>query len=213
MRRKLHALVLSVLCIASACSTPKGDASKSGDAAADAGPVDWNVKPPPKETTGKPLRVKYYDFVSGHVFELVNESHTNPHELYSKKVPTAQAYTKVQTDEVLDALDARMKELGAYRHVQPGLAPALATGTRARALEIESAKGPTHWAIYPDTATAEREAFMQCAKDFRDLYNATNQWQAVQGKPEWEQAGDESARRQPTRTYDSRKLPASGGKP
>lgn len=207
----LGTLVLATLVAFSSCSTPR--TTKTTAAAEPGAPVDWNVKPPPKKVTGHPMRVKYLDFVSGHVFELVNESHSNPLDVYSKKVPKAQAYTKVQTDEVVQALMDRFDEQGVKKHLQPGLAPFYPAGTRAGALEIEGEKGPSYWLILDKSPQAERTAFQTSAKDFVALYNATESWQAVEGAPEWQDAANESARRQPSKFLDSRKLPDSGKKP
>jgi hypothetical protein len=219
MRRTSRSLAVLAVFLAAAsilaagCSTPRSASASSSTAQASGEPVDWNVRPPPKHVTGHPMRVKYVDFFRGNTFQLVNESHTNALDLYSKKVPKTQAFTKVQTDEVVQALLDRLEDQGATKRLQPGLAPSYPLGTRAGALEIEGEKGPSFWLILDKTSIDERAAFNKSAKDFVDLYNATESWQAVQGTPEWIDAANESARRQAPRTLDTRKLEGSGKKP
>lgn len=210
---RLGTLAIASLAVLAACSTPRASRSSSVGEQGSGEPVDWNVRPPPKPVTGHPMRVKYLDFLGGNVFQLVNESHSNALDVYSRKVPKSQAYTKVQSDEVVKALIERFDEQGVTKRLQPGLAPFYPTGTRAGALEIEGEKGPSFWLILDKSPQAERAAFTKSAKDFVDLYNATESWQAVDGAPEWQDAANESARRQPSRTYDARNRPGSGKKP
>jgi hypothetical protein len=178
---------LALVLFAGACSTPRsGSSAQTSPATADAnGPVDWNVTPPPRHVTGKPVRVKYVAYARGQNCEIVNESHTNPHEHYSKKVSLAQAYTKIQSDEVVQALLERLDDQGMKGRLQPGRAPELAVGSKAQALEVETDAGVRSWLVQEKSPQAERVAFLKCVKDFVELYNATNQMQAVDYLPEW----------------------------
>ena len=169
MRRHLHhALVLSWLLLAGACSTPHGSSSNRSSAAADGTDekVDWNVAPPPHAVTGRPVRVTYLAFASGKKFELVNESHTNPHEYYSKKVPIEQAYVKIQSDEVVQALLDRLQDQGAVGRARAGAAQLYPIGSKAQALEFQMDGGVRHWLVTDKSPAEERTLFLKCANDF-----------------------------------------------
>ncbi|MBK7874625.1 MAG: hypothetical protein IPJ77_02560 [Planctomycetes bacterium] len=186
-RHRLHALVLPLLLLAGACSTPRGSSASSSSAASDASDerVDWNVKPPQHAVTGHPVRVTYLAFASGRKFELVNESHTNPHEYYSQKVPIEQAYRKIQSDEVVQALLDRLKEQGALDQARAGAAQSFPAGSKAQALEIQMDGGVRHWLVTDQSPADERTRFLKSANDFVQLWNATIQMQAVDSPPEW----------------------------
>lgn len=175
--------------VAGACSTPRGSASSSrSNAVASEERVDWNVKPPPRAVTGHPVRVTFLAYGSGQVFELVNESHTNPHEYYSKKIPADQAYRKIQSDEVVEALMSRLKEQGVLKLAVAGAAPKYARGTKAQSFEIETGNGVTNWTVTEASPVDVLKPFVQAKNEFIQLWSATSQMQAVEGAVEWKGA-------------------------
>ncbi|MFO1009070.1 MAG: hypothetical protein U1F29_03315 [Planctomycetota bacterium] len=196
-RHRLHALLLPLILLAGACSTPRGSSPSSASASDTDERVDWNVKPPAHAVTGHPVRVTYLAFASGKKFELVNESHTNPHEYYSKKVPIEQAYVKIQSDEVVQALLDRLKEQGALDKARAGKAPTYPVGSKAQALEYELDGGVRNWLVTDKSPAEERTAFLKCANDFVQLWNATIQMQAVDRPPEWNGASQGRPTRKP----------------
>ncbi|MBI5364036.1 MAG: hypothetical protein HZA53_12705 [Planctomycetes bacterium] len=184
-----HALLLSLVLGTGACSTPRGSSSSShSNALASEERVDWNVKPPPRDVTGHPVRVTFLAYGSGQVFELVNESHTNPHEYYSKKIPADQAYRKIQSDEVVEALMGRLKDQGILKAAVAGAAPKYAKGTRAQSFEIETGSGVEHWTVTENTPVDVLKPFVQAKNEFIQLWSATSQMQAVEGAVEWKGA-------------------------
>lgn len=163
--------------------------ASSTSSAEDAERVDWNVTPKPHNLTGKPLRVRYLAYRSGQSLQLVNESHTDPHRLYSQKVSVQEASTKVQSDEVMDALVERLREHGFFDRAQNGPAPSMKASNYSQAFEIESQEGVKHWKVLDKSSEKDRRDFLLCAKDFVDLYNETIQMQAVDQAPDWKGDG------------------------
>ncbi len=93
---------------------------------------------------GQPASVTFTDYRSGLRFTIVNETHTDRVELYSRSVKASQANTKVATDEVLDALFERMGKLGFFRDASSGSAPSGGSANSIQALEVESREGAYH---------------------------------------------------------------------
>lgn len=191
LRNRLAASFLFLLAVAlSACGAPRSSssspsASGASDLSGNGEPLDWNVRPARHNLSGHPLRVRYLAYRSGMALELVNESHSDPHQLYSKKVPLEQAATKVQSDEVMDALSVRLRENGLFERATNGPAPTLKQASSSQSFEIEDETGVRHWTLAQSSSQKERTDFASCFKDFYELYNATMQMQAVEQAPEW----------------------------
>ncbi len=195
LRNQIAASFLFLMAVGlGACGAPRSGTSSSPSAAGGSessgsgDELDWNVAPARHNVSGHPLRVRYLAYRSGQSLELVNESHSDPHQLYSKKVSLAQAATKVQSDEVMDALIVRLREHGLFEHAERGPAPAMGQSSYSQAFEIESEKGLEHWKVLDRSPERDKKDFLACAKDFVDLYNATIQMQAVDQAPEWKGA-------------------------
>lgn len=200
--RRLRFLTVCAILVAStlaACGAPRGggyassSASSSASSAGEGEVVDWNVTPKPRHLTGRPLRVRYLAYRSRQSLQLVNESHSDPHRLYSQKVSVEEASTKVQSDEVMDALVERLREHGFFDRAQVGPAPPMSSSSYSQAFEVEGPDGVKHWKVLDKSSEKDRRDFLLCAKDFVDLYNETIQMQAVDHAPDWKGDGKQYA--------------------
>lgn len=183
--RHIPFAVITCLVLAAACGSPGTRSSAATSKAEAAEPLDWNVHGPAKKTTGHPVRVRYVAYLSQQNLEIVNESHSDPHDLYSKKLSVNAVKPKVQTDEVMEALLERFAELGATKRFQPGAAPATAPSRAAQALEVETEAGVKCWVVRETSPEAERAEFRGVVSDFVNLYNSTVQYQSVDEAPAW----------------------------
>jgi hypothetical protein len=135
----------------------------------------------PKKT-GRALRVLYVNYTSGKKFELVNESHSDKSQTYSSTKKLDEAYTKVTSDEVLDEVLVRFKEVGYAKKAAPGSAPDSAQG---QALEVEDGS-VTCWIVSKASQPDDQKSFLQCAKLFLDVYNNSYGLQSVDRAPDWQ---------------------------
>jgi hypothetical protein len=195
------------------CGAPGSHATDANAPAEEAVPLDWNVKGPAKKLSGHPVRVRYVAYLSQQNLEIVNESHSDPHALYSEKRPLHAVQPKVQSDEVVEALVERLSELGGTRHMLPGAAPAAPPSRAAQALELETEDGVRSWVVRESSPEPERKLFRDCVKDFVDLYNATVQYQAVDEAPEWRGASGTQTVRPPPKPGSSKSSAAKSGQP
>lgn len=148
--------------------------------------------------TGKPARVAYVNYAaaaSGQRLEIVNESHTDRTELYSRARPLEDAVTKVTTDEVMDELIGFFRTKGFFEHAQRGPAPAAGEGQYSQAIEIETAGELLHMTVQKGLSADERQRFLECAQAFVMIYNNTYQLQSVDRAPDWNSSsgGDRAA--------------------
>lgn len=128
--------------------------------------------------TGRPARVAFHDLRSGARFALVNESHTDRVELYSR--PSTDLSTKVASDEVMEELLAFLEgEAGLSRYAVPGPAPQDSSWTQT--VEVETPDGVWHVAVARATPQDERRAFQAAYINFLALWNNIYQGQAVPG--------------------------------
>ena len=67
-----------------------------------------------------------------------------------------------------------------------GAAPATSEGVWSQSIEVETPEGVVHMSLSRSTPSAERQAFLECAKAFADVYNNTYQLQAVDRVPDWQ---------------------------
>lgn len=129
---------------------------------------------------GQPARIRFLSGRSQQSFQLVNETHTNRVELYSTTRTSAD--TKVQTDEVMDAMLDYFAEQGLFERTQPGGAP---TDASLSSLEIEVAGAPVFFAVGPGSSAEDIALFGECRNAFIGVYNETYQLQSLERQPDW----------------------------
>jgi len=125
-----------------------------------------------------PIRVTFRDYRSGLVMNLLNESHSDPVEYYSQ--PRNDASTKIQNDEIIDALIEVFEAKGFERMKFDGPAPQHGGGA-SRALAIEKHGRIQHIVFRQEDARANRLAFNDCAAAFLEINNLTYGAQTVEG--------------------------------
>jgi hypothetical protein len=169
----IGALAISSV-IASCASTAPGSASE---------------KP---ERTGQPARVAYLNYGAGpggQRLEIVNQSHTDRTELYSRARPIEEAVTKVASDEILEELIGFFRTKGFFEHSAKGPAPVTGNGQYSQALEIEAPGEYVHVTVHKGLTSDERQRFLECAQAFVLIYNDTYQLQSVDRAPDWDPSG------------------------
>jgi hypothetical protein len=161
-------LLLAPLLLLAACSSQRSGTTSS----------DPNA-PEQKPTPGEPVRMTVYDYRTPIQFELVNQSHTTKVDQYSKVRKLEEASRKVQEDEVMAALLVWENDNGFQKFAQQGSAPALRSGMRTWALEIETPAG-TRYIMEASTASVEDKKQMRKLRDaVIEIFNNTQSWQAV----------------------------------
>lgn len=166
-------VLLGVLTLLGACSSPKSSAATE----------------PKPANTGRPVEIRYLAVNGNKTFVLLNESHTSRTELYSSRLPLDAATAKVSTDEVVDATVDYFREQGYFQAAQKGAMPAKAPPGVTQILAVTTVDGPVFFALRPGAPTAEARTFQTCAKAFFDVYNNTVQLQSVDGTPDWKAQG------------------------
>ncbi len=163
----------ATLAALAACSSPRGSTSapQAGDTTADSSAT---------ATKGDPLRMTVTQFQNGAVFELVNRSHSDPVEQYS--TVRSDASRKVQDDKLMAALRDGLRDNGYDKLAHSGRAPALATGTRAWTLEIESKDGTSYILATPETPADTLKKMRELRDAVIEVYNRTQGWQSVEIK-------------------------------
>ena len=152
----VRALALLLLAFLGACATTAGSHSvRSGD----------------------PLRVTLHLYRQGHSFELVNESHTPPAELYSDKY--AGRNIKVATDDQMVTLIEQLQGFGFGEHEEPGPAPRLGAQF-INAIEIETPAGVTHWGNTRTSSPGVQEGMQLAYREYLRLFNGIAALQAVE---------------------------------
>lgn len=140
--------------------------------------------------TGRPARVVYMNYsagAAGQRLEIVNQSHTDRTELYSRARPLEDAVTKVTTDEVMDELIGFFRTKGFFEKAEAGPAPRTSDGLYTQALEIETPSERVHMSVQKGLPPAERQRFLECAQAFVMIYNDTYQLQSVDRAPDWDE--------------------------
>jgi hypothetical protein len=188
---KLHALLaLLILALAAACSSPKPAAAEPADKDPRANrseaisDEDWNKLKPPRPH-GEPQAVRFTDYRSSIHLGLVNESHSDPTELYSQRRKLEESMTKVAQDEFVAALLERFEGHGFYKVAEKGPAPAAGAGALTMALEVERQSGLFHLVLGAGSSAKQREVFGLCRTDFATLYNGILGLQSVNKAPDW----------------------------
>jgi hypothetical protein len=130
--------------------------------------------------TDEPLRVTVHMYDAGSQLELVGESSMSAVDLYSEARATASS--KVQGDEVMEALAKQLGKQGFQRYAREGRAPSVGGRVYTRSIEIWRAGDSSHWAVGPGSADDERRAFNSCLADFLQLYNVTASYQTIENE-------------------------------
>jgi hypothetical protein len=134
----------------------------------------------PAAKSGIPLRISWRDYRGGQLLELVNESHTDRLEQYSKLRESAGR--KVQTDDVMAAMVDHMQTGGYAKLWLPGSAPAAGAGAWFWSLEVEGPKGVSFIAEGANTPVEDKRPRRELRDAFIELYNNTYSLQAVKVK-------------------------------
>ena len=109
-------------------------------------------------------------------FELVSTAHTSRVDLYSAQRDAASS--KVQTDEVMEALVEHLGDLGYRAHARPGSAPKPG-GSVATVIEVQEEGKSSWWGVGAGTPVSERKDFLAVQSDFLNLYNMTQGYQSI----------------------------------
>ena len=181
-----RALLLAALGL-SACASASASASKSA------------------ALKTRSLRVHFVDWRSGQNLTLVDQSHTDRSELYSKAHALSDAGTKVTTDEVLEETLKFFRDRGFFDHALKGAAPIGGSGgAAAQSLEVETPDETVHMDLGRATSPADGSVFRQCRDNFAALYNNVYQLQSVDKAPDWD-AQQKSLQLQPPKKGGDRK--------
>ncbi len=156
--------------------------------------ISWTIAScastaPTASGTGQPARVAYVNYGAspgGQRLEIVNQSHTDRTELYSRARPIEEAVTKVATDEIMEELIGFFRTKGFFEHSAKGPAPATGDGQYSQALEIEAPGEYVHMTVHKGLTSDERQRFLECAQAFVLIYNDTYQLQSVDRAPDWD---------------------------
>ncbi|MFT7668426.1 MAG: hypothetical protein ACI8X5_001118 [Planctomycetota bacterium] len=129
------------------------------------------------EKPGSPGRVTFIDYSDFVRLNLVNVAHSDPVEFYSEIRTSAS--TKITYDEVFEAMLDYFENEGFNDFASQGFAPRSASQGAMQALEVETEAG-TSFLVYGKQATEkERAAFRQCVMAWQEVFNRTQQAQAV----------------------------------
>ena len=129
---------------------------------------------------GDPVRVSFRDYRTGTELALVNESHTDRLDLYSKQ--RSDASTKVAADEIVDALIEYFEDQGFYRSAREGRAP-VRTDEWTQAIEVETPDGAKTLLAGRASNASDAETFRESRDAFIAIYNNVYQAQAVEATP------------------------------
>lgn len=164
----MRATFVFVLCLATAvaagCTSSGAPNRASADSAATA-------------AKGESVRMTINDYRSGATFELVNRSHTDALDQYSKI--SSSASRKVQDDELMTALRDYLEDEGFEKLAHSGSAPTFSKDTKAWTLELADAKGTRHVVATPQTPIEDMKAMRKLLDAVLATYNETQGWQAV----------------------------------
>ena len=127
--------------------------------------------------SGEFLRVALRDYRADARFELVSEGDTDRLKYYSKA--REDAGRKFQTDEVMTALVEHLDDEGFSDFAQAGKAPTTGSNVLALSFEVEQGTVIRCWPIGSGSDPGELEHFKTCVRDFLDLYNVSQGFQAV----------------------------------
>jgi hypothetical protein len=147
-------------------------------AAACTGGPSAGGKPPSK--TGVPSRITWRLYKTDHEITLVNESHSDRLELYSKAKERREAATKVQNDEIVEAVLDYFDRAGYQGFASTGSAPRAQIGRASQSLEVERQGRTTFMVWSPDRPEKERACFVICRDALVEIWNETYAAQTIE---------------------------------
>ncbi len=136
----------------------------------------------PKKSDALDRRAVLFDYRNGQRFELLDEAQHSRIDQYSQV--RANANTKIQTVEVMEALAEFLRDSGFDEFARSGPLPAQSVSGVAWALELTEGSKTRHVIGYPagiDAAGLQRVRNLRMA--FLETYNNTYSLQAVEVKP------------------------------
>lgn len=136
-------------------------------------------------TAHGPVELRYRALAKNLSFGIVNATHTDRTDLYSKRQPIDQATTKVSPDEVVDAIVDYFREQGFFDIAVAGKSPVTPPQGVSQILEVVLPNGAYHAVLRPGVSAEHATSFQTCAKALLDVYNNTLQLQAVEEAPLW----------------------------
>lgn len=184
----LFALLPVLFGLLGSCNSPAKPSSAETDPRLRAEPItdeEWQAARPSRPE-GDAVEARYLDYRNGRNLSLVNESHTDAGALYSERRKLDQSLTKVGRNEILDALEERLREQGYFKYARSGPAPTQGGGRFTTALEFRRADRVYHLVSTGGGSEAERKTYISCVNDFIQLYTSILQLQSVEGAPGWE---------------------------
>ncbi len=107
----------------------------------------------------------------------MNEAHTDPQQLYTEKRTSAS--TKVTSNGVFNAMLGYFDDEGFSNVASTGYAPITGGQGLRSALEVETSEGVKHMVLDIQDAAANYETLRACKTAFIQIYNMTDQNQAV----------------------------------
>lgn len=191
MRRllsNLPCLLTVLLSLLGSCNGPANSSRNEADPRLRAEPItdeEWQAARPARPQ-GDAVEARYLDYRNGRNLTLVNESHTDAGDLYSERRKLDQSLTKVGRNEILDALEERLREQNFFKYARSGPAPTQGGGRYTTALEFRRADRVYHLVSTGGGGEAERKSYISCVNDFIQLYTSILQLQSVDGAPGWE---------------------------
>jgi hypothetical protein len=126
---------------------------------------------------GTPGRVTLVDYRTSNRLTLVNEAHTDPSTLYTEKRDTASI--KVTSNEVFKAMLGHFEDEGFSSSSSTGYAPIIGGEGLRKAIEVETGGGVRHMLLDLQNPKANYETLQACTTAFIQLYNLTDQNQAI----------------------------------
>ncbi len=126
--------------------------------------------------SARPGRVTLVDYRTHNRLTLVNEAHTDPTNLYTEKRATAS--TKVSANEIFDAMIGHFRDEGFFDVARSGHAPIAGEDGLRTALEVET-DGQVRFLTLHIRDTENFETLLKCKSAFVQIYNMTDQNQAI----------------------------------
>ncbi len=157
-------LSLALCCSVGACVVP--DSSTSGS----------STRHSAEE--GSPGRVTLLDYRTNQRLTLLNEAHTDPLTLYTEK--RSSPSTKVTSNEIFQAMLERFDEQGFQGKASSGYAPVTGDGSVRAAIEVESGGVVRNLIVDLQNSAQNYAVLNECRAAFLQIYNITQQHQAVQ---------------------------------
>jgi len=128
------------------------------------------------EITGIPMTIKLYDYRSGLVVGLVNDSHSDRIAAYSEE--RSDAGIKITSDEIVSATIEFVQDKGFEQYAMRGLAP-MRSDAYSKCIEVDDPSGVRYFGISRSSSTEERVVMANCYAGLLDVYNRVHGSQSV----------------------------------